>query len=825
MCRAVIASSLFFWAYSELTPQLCNQTLKMNYSHVSGAQDVLTLNPRQMARSIIFYALLGVTLFLGAAMVSAAVLPSDPTTQWTALPYPPGTISDYIEDQQTGSSESDIVGTNDLPAVYTTFIPGTSPTNGTIGYRLRVGRDDGPTGFDGVALVGIEVNRTGRLSIFAAVDNSGSPDRIRIFRAGSSANVSPSTTSIDSGNPIFSYAESATNYNWQPVSATSDPAVLTSTNPTPLNIDGSTGSGDQTDQFVSFFVPFADIVSAFQNVGITNITTNSTFRYILGTATQPNAINQDINGINGQINSSVSYTNLNIFTLPITPTGITPSNSPPVAVNDTTNTVEDVTVTIAVLRNDSDPDGNPLTITSATATNGTVVISGTNLVFIPATNFNGTATIGYTISDGNGGTASAVVTVTVSAVNDAPIAVNDSANTTEDVAVTIPVLVNDSDPDGNPLTITSATATNGTVVISGTNLVFTPATNFNGTATIGYTISDGNGGTASAVVTVIVGAQADVAIFKSGSTNVLAGSSVTYTITATNSGPSAAFDVVVIDNLPTNLVFQSASSGGTFSNGVVIWPAIVLLKNASTNYTITADAPTGGFYTNVASSSSSTPDPNPFNNNGTATNSRVQTQVQSAQFFVLVGTNKFNPQTGLFEQNVKVTNVSGVTIPAFRIYVDGLRTGVSLYNATGTNNGRPYVQYNSPLNPAQGVTIVLKFYNPDRRAFTNSIEVQSIAPSTTGTNAAAGVAIDRWFVDSRISGEPRYVIEFTSSVGRIYTINYSDDNMLTWKIATPSITAGSNRTQWYDDGPPETDSKPLINGSRFYRVVIAPQNP
>src|SRR5439155_130344 len=166
---------------------------------------------------------------------------------------------------------------------------------------------------------------------------------------------------------------------------------------------------------------------------------------------------------------------------------------------------------LSALDNDSDVDGDSLTITSVTVTNGTaVIVGGTNVLFTPATNFNGTATIGYSISDGNGGTASALITVTVSPANDAPVAADDAASTAEDVPVTISPLDNDSDVEGDSLTITSVTATNGTaVIVGGTNVVFTPATNFNGTATIGYSISDGNGGTNSALITVTVGAAND----------------------------------------------------------------------------------------------------------------------------------------------------------------------------------------------------------------------------------------------------------------------------------------------------------------------------
>src|SRR5688572_5837675 len=189
----------------------------------------------------------------------------------------------------------------------------------------------------------------------------------------------------------------------------------------------------------------------------------------------------------------------------ITVTVTSGNNDAPVALDDVATTVEDVPVTIPALANDSDPDNDTLTITTVSPTNGTAVISGTNVVFTPATNFFGIATIGYTISDGNGETASALITVTVtSGNNDAPVAVNDSATTVEDVSVTIAALANDSDPDNYTLTITTVSPTNGTAVISGTPYASLFRSNFFGIATIGYSISDGNGETASALITVTV---------------------------------------------------------------------------------------------------------------------------------------------------------------------------------------------------------------------------------------------------------------------------------------------------------------------------------
>ncbi|WP_156144503.1 tandem-95 repeat protein, partial [Vibrio hyugaensis] len=166
----------------------------------------------------------------------------------------------------------------------------------------------------------------------------------------------------------------------------------------------------------------------------------------------------------------------------------------PVAEDDNIQTDEDVPATIDVLANDTDQDSDSLTIESATVLEdqGTVEIVDGELIFTPAKDFNGDATVTYVVTDGEM-TDEASVTITVNPVNDTPIAVDDFATTDEDTAVTIDVLANDSDPDDNQLTITNASvpAEQGSVEIVDGKLVFTPAENFNGDATISYTVSDG----------------------------------------------------------------------------------------------------------------------------------------------------------------------------------------------------------------------------------------------------------------------------------------------------------------------------------------------
>ena len=191
--------------------------------------------------------------------------------------------------------------------------------------------------------------------------------------------------------------------------------------------------------------------------------------------------------------------------------GEAPANYAPVATDDFDETLEETAVTISILDNDSDPEGDALTITEALSDDGTVVINDDGTItFTPNDDFFGEAVIDYTITDGNGGFDDSRVFVTVTNVNDDPVAVDDQASTDEDTPVTIAVLGNDSDPDQDTLTVTEATSDDGDVVINDDGTItFTPAPDFTGDAVITYTIEDGNGGTDDAVVTVSVGEVSD----------------------------------------------------------------------------------------------------------------------------------------------------------------------------------------------------------------------------------------------------------------------------------------------------------------------------
>jgi len=185
-------------------------------------------------------------------------------------------------------------------------------------------------------------------------------------------------------------------------------------------------------------------------------------------------------------------------------------NNPPVAVDDYDWIEEGMPGVIDVLLNDWDADSDPLSIDSLTQPdNGTAVDNGDGTItYTPDAGFTGTDYFDYTISDGRGGTDTATVDVYVEelVVNNPPVAVDDYDWTEEGMPVVIDVLLNDWDPDGDPLSVRSVTPPdNGTAVINpdGT-ITYTPDAGFTGTDAFSYTISDGQGGTDTATVYVEV---------------------------------------------------------------------------------------------------------------------------------------------------------------------------------------------------------------------------------------------------------------------------------------------------------------------------------
>lgn len=186
-------------------------------------------------------------------------------------------------------------------------------------------------------------------------------------------------------------------------------------------------------------------------------------------------------------------------------------NEPPVAFSDTVNTDEDTGVS-GVL-NAADTDGDTLSfavVPGHEPANGTVTIAADgSYTYVPNADFFGTDSFTYQVSDGRGGVATAIVTVAVGPVQDAPVATADEAETDKNVPLTLPsdtLIANDFDADGEALSVIGVTnAVNGKVDLTPDgDVVFTPDNNFWGTASFDYVVSDGVGGTDTATVRVDV---------------------------------------------------------------------------------------------------------------------------------------------------------------------------------------------------------------------------------------------------------------------------------------------------------------------------------
>ncbi len=158
--------------------------------------------------------------------------------------------------------------------------------------------------------------------------------------------------------------------------------------------------------------------------------------------------------------------------------------------------------------NFSDPEGDSLTISAVTGAHLSIVKNGDILTITPEANYYGMTALTFNVLDGHSGVTPVSRPYLVYAINDAPVAVNDTATTAQNTPVTLTVaglLANDTDVDHDVLAVTAVNgATHGTVSLSGGNVVFTPTAGFSGAASFGYDISDGNGGTSHGTVAVTV---------------------------------------------------------------------------------------------------------------------------------------------------------------------------------------------------------------------------------------------------------------------------------------------------------------------------------
>lgn len=260
-----------------------------------------------------------------------------------------------------------------------------------------------------------------------------------------------------------------------------------------------------------------------------------------------------------------------------------PVNQPPTAQDDTAVTDENASVEVAVLNNDSDPDGelNPASVmVEAAPANGVAEVDPVfgSITYKPKDQFAGSDSLQYSVADDAGATDQAQVDILVEAVNERPVVAADLAETDEDVPVTVYVLANDSDPDST-LDVASVTIVssplNGVASVDPASgaVTYTPAAGFYGEDSLTYTVADSEGAVSGLA-------------------------QVTITVHAVNAAPLAEADLAETDTdtpVSVDVLANDSDSDGMLD------PASVAVIAQPASGTVSVDASTGAItYTPVA---------------------------------------------------------------------------------------------------------------------------------------------------------------------------------------------------------------------------------
>jgi hypothetical protein len=405
---------------------------------------------------------------------------ASPTTAWIAVP-PGGTNQfDFTNDEQANNDEGDLVGSATDPMFYLQFDNAgvSSNTDGTLAFRVRIAGDtgSGASGFGRNLFIGVDADGNGDIDLFITVNRTGSNNQIALFNPGTGANDSPATTSIDNANPlkVIPIVTTGVGKNLDYSQVTNG---VTGNDPNATSIDLFGGT---PDYFVSFSVPFQDIVNALTTLGITGVSDQSPVRFLVSTATQDNSLNQDIGGVQG-VSGTQSYLTSGAFTQLISFNGTVPNIPPTITSNgggatasitipENTTSVTDVQSTDSV---NSEGNGLVYSITGGADFSQFSINSSTGeLSFIIPPNFDLPIDSGsdnlyevqVTVTDAGGGTDIQMLQVTVTDVN------------------SITVLDLDSDDSSNVSGVnykSTFTEGSGAVAIADSDVVITDADDVN----------------------------------------------------------------------------------------------------------------------------------------------------------------------------------------------------------------------------------------------------------------------------------------------------------------------------------------------------------
>jgi hypothetical protein len=257
------------------------------------------------------------------------------------------------------------------------------------------------------------------------------------------------------------------------------------------------------------------------------------------------------------------------------------------------------------------------------------------------------------------------------------------------------------------------------------------------------------------------------------------------------------------DGTVTNVQFFSSTNGTDF---------VFLGETNNTPYlTIASNLPPGS-YTFIATAT---------DNLGSSAQSEpvtVQIVPAEAPTVTVLGNMTLNLQDGYQWLSNVVCNPINSHAEAVRVYVHNItNSAIKVVNASGTNNGLPYIESPAAIQPGSCWTNVIKFYDPLQLAFYPTLTVELVpVPNAAGSPAGSPVSM----LPAKMLRNGTFLVEFASTNGAKYFVQYSSD-LLKWDTSIPAITGTGQHMQWIDSGPPATSSLPAANVQRFYRVIQA----
>ncbi|RAW01361.1 tandem-95 repeat protein [Pseudochryseolinea flava] len=522
---------------------------------------------------------------------------------------------------------------------------------------------------------------------------------------------------------------------------------------------------------------------------------------------------------------------------------VSSDNDNPVAVNDALTILEDAaTTTLNVVANDTDADGtiNIATVdlnttlagiqTTATVTGGSFSVSATGIVsFTPMANFSGAATVNYTVNDNDGATSNAAtITITVTSVNDAPVAANDAASTTEETPITLNVVSNDTDIDGtiaaNSVDLNMSTAgiqgtivtSDGTFTVNAAGVVsFTPVANFNGIAVVSYTVNDNNGlASNQATISITVNEENDAPVAVADATTTNEDTPVTLNVVTNDTDSDGTINASTVDLNTSTPGVQSSNSNAAGSyavnaSGVVTFtPTTNYSGSATILYTVndddgaTSNAVSINITVNAVNDAPSAIADAASTNEGVAVNVSVLANDSDIDGTIVASTVDLNVTT----PGIQTSNTA--TGGTFTVNAAGVVTFTPLSNFNGTASIQYTVQDNGSAesNPAT-ITITVNSINDlpvavDDAVTTNEDVVVTLNVVSNDTDADGTINVASVDLNVALAGiqttnsnaSGNFSVNASGVVTYTPTANYSGTATLQYRVNDNDGATSNNAT-------------------------------